>query len=74
MASFSSESDSNSIAGEEMQRHSSYYSLTPEMNSFSQNPRVPAVQEGERNATRSVPGVRVHCFFASGYLSIPFRL
>ena len=57
-----------------MQHHLSYYSLTPEMNSFSQNPRVPAVQEGQRNAIRSVPGVRVHCFFASGYLSIPFRL
>ena len=33
------------------------------MNIFSQNPRVPAVQEGQSNSTYCVLGVRVHCFF-----------
>ena len=40
------------------------------MNRVCHKPRVPAVQEGKGN----VRGVRVHHFFASGYLSIPFRL
>jgi hypothetical protein len=45
-----------------------------DMNRVYHNPRVPAasraaVQEGKY----LVPGVRVLFFFASGYLSIPFR-
>jgi hypothetical protein len=59
MASFTSESDSNTFAGEEMQRHLSYYffSLTTDMNPASQNPRVPAAWDG---LTGYVPGVCVH--------------
>ena len=52
-----------------MQRHL-LYSLTTDMDRFSQNPRVPAAQQG----ITGKPGVRVHFFFASGCLSIPFRL
>ena len=56
-----------------MQRHLSYYffSLTTDINGVCQNPRVPAA---ERSMTITAPGVRAHCFFASGCLSIPFRL
>ena len=43
------------------------------MNHFSQNPRVPAAQQGMPFANFN-PGVRVLFFFASGCLSIPFRL
>ena len=39
------------------------------MNRYSQNPRVPAAQKGQT----SDPRVRVHFFFVSGPLSIPFR-
>ena len=45
-----------------MRHHSSSYSLTSEMNSFSQNPRVPAAQESQSNVAWSVAGVRVHYF------------
>ena len=41
------------------------------MNRDSQNPRVPAAQITPKYDPY---GVRVHFFFASGYLSIPFRL
>ena len=40
------------------------------MNCVHHNPLVAAAQEGDYDC----PGVRVHYFFASGYLSIPFRL
>ena len=43
------------------------FSLTTDMNHYSQNPMVPTAQEGKNN----FPGVRI-LFFASGYLSIPF--
>ena len=57
-----SESDSTTFAGEEMQRHLSYYffSLTTDINGVCQNPRVPAA---ERSMTITAPGVRAHCFF-----------
>jgi hypothetical protein len=53
-----------------MQRHLSYsfFSLTTDLNRASQNPRVPALQEGKEL------GVRVHDFFTSGCLLILFRL
>ena len=75
VASITSESDSNTFAGEEMQRHLLYYffSLTTDMNPFSPIPQVPAAKPGRRNNT-NIAGVRVHYFFASGCLSIPFRL
>ena len=71
MARLTSECDSNTFA-DEIQYHLSYsfFSLTTDMNRDTQNPRVPAVQDGKRG----VYGVRVHYFFASGCLSIPFRL
>ena len=74
MASLISESDSTTFTSEEMQRHLSYYyfSLTTDMNRVSQNPRVPTAQRDM--VTGCAPGVRVHYFFASGCLSIPFRL
>ena len=61
MASFTSESDSNTIIAGEEQRDLSYYffSLTTDINRASKNPQVPT-------------GVRVLFFFASGCLSIPF--
>ena len=43
-----------------MQRHL-LYSLTTDMNRFSQNPRVPAAQQG----ITVKPGVRVHYYFCS---------
>ena len=53
-----------------MQSHFSYsyFSLTTDLNPVSQNPRVPAAMH-----PNSAFGVRVHFFFASGCLSIPFR-
>ena len=62
MTSFTSESNSNPFAGEEMQRHLSYYffSLTTDVNRVSQNPLVPAAQSVNLNT--GVPGVRVHFF------------
>ena len=61
-----------------MQHHFLYYffSLTTDMNNFSRNPRVPAVQDGKPKydpCGPGVSGVRV-LFFASGNLSIPLRL
>ena len=55
-----------------MQRHFPYYffSLTTDMNHISLNLQVPTAQQGRSYA----PGVRLHYFFASGCLSIPFRL
>ena len=57
-----------------MQYHLSYYifSLTTDMNRDSQNPRVPAIQNGTGKGG-ACAGVRIH-FFPSGYLLIPFRL
>ena len=71
MASLTSESDSNTFA-REIQYHLlySFFSLTTDMNRDPRNPRVPAVLDSKRNYWE----VRVHYFFASGYLSIPFRL
>ena len=65
IAIFTSEFDSNTFAGEEIQRHLSYYffSLTTDMKRVSKNPRVPAVQPGVRYNT-NVAGVRVRYFFA----------
>ena len=65
IASVTSESDSNTFAGEDTQCHLSYYSfgLTTDMNSFSlslslsQNPPVPTAQ-GIKNA----PGARNHYY------------
>jgi hypothetical protein len=59
MVSFTSESDSNTFAEEEIKRHLSYYifSLTTDMNPASQNPLVPTAWGG---LAGSVPGVRVH--------------
>ena len=75
MTSFTSESDSNTFAGEKIQRHIYYFfSLTTDVNRSSQNPRVPAAQS---SVTGCIPGVRVHYIFASGCLfklQIPFRL
>ena len=63
MASLTSECDSNTFVGEEMQYHLSYYffSLTTDMNRFSQtrNPRVPESQKGQGGAR----GVCVLFFF-----------
>ena len=66
MAGFTSESDFNTIIAGEEQRDLSYYffSLTPDINLASKNPKVPEVLQS----------VRVHFFFASGCLSIPFGL
>ena len=65
MASLTSEFDSNTFVGEEMQHHLSFYffSLTTDMNSLSQNTRVPAAHEGNTHD----PGVGVHffCFWLS---------
>ena len=49
-----------------------FFSLTTDMNRFSQNLQVPAAKDG--NAYGIVSGVRVHFFFDFDYLSIPFRL
>jgi hypothetical protein len=75
MASSTSEYDSNTFTGEEMQRHFSYYffSLT------SDKSRLPQVATMQPNRDRSQPpnsvhGVRVCFIFASGCLSIPFHL
>jgi hypothetical protein len=59
MGIFTSESDSNTFVGEEMQRHLSYcfFSLTTDLNRFSRNPRVAAAWDGLAGC---VPGVRVH--------------
>ena len=74
MTSFTSESDSNTFAGEKIQRHIYYFfSLTTDVNRSSQNPRVPAAQSRVNDC---IPGVRVHYIFASGCLFklIHFRL
>jgi hypothetical protein len=67
MASLTSESDSTTFAGEEMQPHLSYTtfsSLTSDMNHHvSQNPPVPtAPLEGMTDDTSTI-GVRVHYLF-----------
>jgi hypothetical protein len=69
MASLTSESDSTTFAGEEMQRHLTYYffSLTSDMNHVSQSPPVPAAPQGMTDIT--IREVRVHYFFAS-WLSV----
>ena len=58
-----------------MQRHLPYYfsSLTTDMNRFSENPRVLTVPQKGMPIDLET-GVRIHCFFASSCLSIPFRL
>ena len=70
MANLTSESGSTTFAGEEMQRHLSYYffSLTTDMNRASQNPRVPAAQQDMCFA----PGVRVHYFLLLVVFQFPF--
>ena len=57
MASFTSESNLTTFAGEEMQRHLPYYffSLTTDVNRVSQNTLVPTAQQGAKG-----PGVRFH--------------
>jgi hypothetical protein len=66
MESITSESDSSTFSGEEMQRHlSKFFSLTTDVNPASQNPRVPgsAAHRGMRFELESnIPGVRVHNF------------
>ena len=62
-----SESDSNTLAGEEMQHHLSYYffSLTTDMNRDSQNLRVPQAAEQDKVIIpkHSVRGVCPFFFF-----------
>ena len=48
------------------------FSLTTDINRVSQNPLVPALLQKPNR--RNDPGVRVDFFFASGCLSITFRL
>ena len=77
MTSLTSEFDSTTFSGEEMQRYSLYYffSLTPDMNHHvTQNPPVPAVSQVDSQL--QLDGyryrylmVRVHYFFAS-WLSV----
>ena len=81
MAGFTSEFDSNTIAGEELRDFSYYFfSLTTDINRESKKPPVPSAQPHQRDARErnnpepTVPGVRVLFFFASGCLSIPFGL
>ena len=71
MASLTSEYDSNSFVGEEMQHQLSHYfsSLTTDMNRDTQNPRVPAVQKGKSKDHNYVPVVRVHVFCFSLYVN-----
>jgi hypothetical protein len=68
MASFTSESDSTTFAGEEMQRYLLYYfvSLTTDMNPDSQNLRVPAAGRGNEGCVSII-----FCFWL--YIN-PFRL
>ena len=70
MTSFTSESDSNVLAGEEIQRHFVLFffssSLTTDMNRNSQNPRVPVSRGFWHGAFAS--GVRVRYFFDSDSL------
>ena len=58
-----SECNSNTFAGEEMQHQLSHYflSLTTDMNRDAQNPQVPTAQEGNKRG----PGVHP-LFFVSG--------
>ena len=71
MRGLTSESDSNTFfAGEETQRHFSYYffSLTTDINRASKNPRVPAAQpDSDKHDDKYVLGVRVlfFCFWLS---------
>ena len=64
MANLTSECDSNTFVGEEMQHHLSYYfpSLTTDMNRDCHNPQVIAAQERQEYAL-PLRGVRVHYFF-----------
>ena len=75
MASLTSESDSTTFTSEENQRHLLCYflSLSTDIDHVSQYyTRVPA---GTRQGMRNGRGVRVRLFFfASGCLSISFRL
>ena len=69
MTSLTSESDSNTCAGEE-RHHLSYYffSLTTDINRASKNPRVPAAQpDSDKHDDKYVLGVRVlfFCFWLS---------
>ena len=66
-----SESDSTTFAGEEMQRHLLYYffSLTSDMNHHvTQNSPVPVPAASQLDGPYVI-GVRVHYFFAS-WLSV----
>ena len=71
MTSLTSEFDSTTFSGEEMQRYSLYYffSLTSDMNHHvTQNPPVPAVSQVDSQVDGyrySYFMVRVHYFFAS---------
>ena len=71
MASLTSEYDSNSFVGEEMQHQLSHYfsSFTKDMNRDTQYPFVPAVQKGKSKDYGHVPGVRVHVFCFSLYVN-----
>ena len=71
MASFTSESDSNSFAGE-MQPHWSYYffSLTTDVNRVYQNPVVPTVTQNWYNNIK----VRAHFVLHPAVCQFPFRL
>ena len=65
MASLTSEYDSNSFVGEEMQHQLSHYfsSFTKDMNRDTQYPFGPAAQKGKlKEFVDNVPGVRVHVF------------
>ena len=71
MASFTSESDSNSFAGE-MQPHWSYYffSLTTDVNRIYQNPVVPTVTQNWYNNIK----VRAHFVLHPAVCQFPIRL
>ena len=70
MATFTSECDSNTFSVRNAASFTYFFSLTTDMDHLSQNPRVPTAKDKDSNN----PGVRVHIFFVSGYLSNPFPL
>ena len=71
IASLTSESDSNTFAGDEMQ-HIYLFSLTTAMNRYSHNPRVPTTREFVFKLKSSVPGVRVHYSLLLAFCQFPF--